>query len=214
MEDNTQYMDLYSDVGVLALIAEFDHFAHNNELINLDENDETELFNFETYDPTETVLGSFVHEVIKNIVHEQEQTNTINHEIESSDESTCTTPIDTISTVSSSLCSYLISKEEHAQKKFALFREDIIDYFSCILSELKKNNIKSKNNYEKRFQKIVKEFRLRTILKTINYLIHDKAILKIPQLYITVFTICNDIISNDIMQCTLKSQPKYQKYIF
>ncbi len=211
MEVDEQQMDLYSDVGALgldalALITEFDNFAQSNEMIG------SEPFNFETYDPSETILGSFVQEIINNLG--PVLTNTINHEIQGEQpDSTCTTPVDTISTVSSS-SSYLISKEEHAQKKFALFREDVIDYFSCILSELKKNNIKSKNNYEKRVQKIVKEFRLRTILKTISYLIHDKAILKIPQLYISVFNTCNDIIGTEIMQCTLKTQPKYQKYIF
>ncbi len=195
-------MDLYSDIGALGLtIDDFD----NDSVIELD--------------PSNTIVGSFLQEIVNNmesILNGSENnqnindeydnaTNTINHFIESPSNST---------TTSISGDSYLISREEYAMNKFIVFREDVIDYFSTILKLIEKNNIKTKINYKKRLDKIIKDFLIRKILRTINYLVNDKAIKKNVEVYKNIIIYINSILGLEIMKCTLATNPSYKYYLY
>jgi hypothetical protein len=102
---------------------------------------------------------------------------------------------------------------KQTQIKYLVFREDVIDYLDCIVSTIKKNNINTKNKYEYRLKKIVKDFGLRDILKMINYLIHDKTIKKNNDIYKDTVIYCNHILAHPIIIRSLKEQPKFTKFI-
>jgi hypothetical protein len=190
-------MDLYTDIGALGLtVNDFD----NDSVIELD--------------PSNTIIGSFLQEIVNNmesILNGSENNqnmntiNTIDHFIESPSDSTTTSISDD---------SYLISREEYAKNKFLVFREDVIDYFSTILSIINKNNIKTKINYKKRLDKIIKDFPLRKILRTINYLINDKVIKKNLEVYKNIIIYINSILGLEIMKCTLTLNPGYKYYLY
>jgi hypothetical protein len=95
---------------------------------------------------------------------------------------------------------------------FKLFREDVIDRFSCIYKSITREEIPISFNYIKLLNNIIIDFRLNNIIIMIQSLLNDKAISDNIEIYKTTIKYCNEIMENDIIKATVENINDLYKY--